>query len=72
MIGTGMGIIGLAATIAVDYESGNFSIARYYSLGTAGVVLSVAARMAAGKDEQGKPNHGQEGEKHGWPEEEAE
>jgi hypothetical protein len=48
MLGTGMGIIGLAASIVVDWESGNFSINRYYSAGTIGIVLSVAVRMIAG------------------------
>ena len=49
MFGTGMGIIGLVAAIAVDYESGNFSIENYYSPGTIGVVLSIIARMIPGK-----------------------
>ena len=49
MLGTGMGLIGLAAAIAIDYESGNFSIENYLSLGTIGIILSIVARMTAGK-----------------------
>jgi len=48
-LGTGMGIIGLAVSIVIDYESGDFSINRYYSIGSLGVILSIAARMIAVK-----------------------
>lgn len=54
MLGTGMGLIGLAAAIVVDYESGNFSIENYLSLGMIGVILSIIARMMAGKQGSGK------------------
>jgi hypothetical protein len=54
MLGTGMGIIGLAAAIVVDYESGNFAIENYLSLGMIGVILSIIARSIAGKPDGGK------------------
>jgi hypothetical protein len=68
MIGTGMGIIGLVAAIAVDYESGNFSIAKYYSLGTIGIILSIVARMVAGKSEPHRPKMGTAAESEEEPE----
>ena len=52
-LGAGMGLIGLAVSVLVDYVSGSFSIMNYYSAGWIGLILSIAARMAAKKP--GKP-----------------
>ena len=48
-LGAGLGLIGLIVSIVVVYTEGNFTLASFFSIGTIGLILSIAARMIAKK-----------------------
>ncbi len=49
LLGAGMGIIGLIFSSIVAYSEGNLTLGSFLSIGTIGIVLSIAARMIAKK-----------------------
>lgn len=50
LLGAGIGIIGLIFSTIVAYNEGNLTIGSFLSIGTIGIILSIAARIIAKKE----------------------
>lgn len=50
LLGAGIGIIGLMFSIIVAYSEGSLTLGSFLSIGTIGIILSIAARIIAKKE----------------------
>ena len=48
-LGAGLGLIGLLITIIITIYEGSFTLGSFFSIGTIGLILSIAARMMVKK-----------------------
>ena len=48
-LGAGLGLIGLLITIIITVYEGSFTLGSFFSIGTIGLVLSIASRMMVKK-----------------------
>ncbi|MBN2065653.1 MAG: hypothetical protein JW771_02470 [Candidatus Thermoplasmatota archaeon] len=49
-LGTGLGLIGLIVSIVVAYMEKNLTIGSFFSIGAAGLILSIVARIMVKKE----------------------